>query len=243
MKKVLSLLVLFASISAAQTTSTSSVAELKQLAAQIKNNSATINAIPQTAGRKNAGLAILYSILLPGMGELYAGDYSTGMYFTIADGLLWGTLAGFNIYGDWKMDNYKSLAKTYAGITTQGKDSKFYTDLGIYMSVDEYNQIQELDRNFENVYDKSTHYWSWMSNDKRKEYRNLWTSSEQSYNNVRFVAGALILNRIISAINAVRLVSAHNKSLNTETSWNVSFGVMNNPTLPSGMTINFTKAF
>jgi hypothetical protein len=182
-------------------------------------------------------------MLLPGMGELYAGDYSTGMYFTIADGLLWGTLAGFNIYGNWQMDNYKALAQTYAGITPNGKDDKFYTDLGVYLSMDEYNQIQELDRNFDNVYDSGIHYWKWESNDKRKEYRSMWSSSEQAYTNVRFVAGALILNRIVSVINAVRLVSAYNKSLNPDVSWNLSFGVMNYPSLPSSMSMTFTKVF
>ena len=70
-----------------------------------------------------------------------------------------------------------------------------------------------------------------------------WSSSESSYTNVRFVVGALILNRVISAINAVRMVPAYNKNLPKELSWNVSVGVENHSTLPSSITFNFVKTF
>ena len=39
--------------------------------------------------RKNPGMAVILSLLLPGMGELYAGSYDEGKIFTIADGVLW----------------------------------------------------------------------------------------------------------------------------------------------------------
>jgi len=52
--------------------------------------------------KKSNGLAILYSMILPGMGELYAGSYDSGIYFTIADGVLWGTYVGMNVYGTGK---------------------------------------------------------------------------------------------------------------------------------------------
>ena len=75
------------------------------------------------ASRKNPGLAILFSLVLPGMGELYAGGYDSGKYFTIADGVLWGVFIGFNSYGNWKQDNYKSFAKSQAGVNLDGKDA------------------------------------------------------------------------------------------------------------------------
>lgn len=194
-------------------------------------------------GRKNPGLAIIYSMLLPGMGELYAGSYESGKYYTIADGLLWGVFAGFNIYGNWKEDNYKAFAQSNAGVNIQGKESEFFANVSSYLSVDDYNTEKELNRDFEQVYNTTEYYWKWASNEQRREYRELWSSSEQAYNNVRFAVGALILNRLISAINAVRLVAAHNRNLSTQTSWNVSFGVDNNPTLPSSLKINFVKSF
>jgi hypothetical protein len=71
----------------------------------------------------------------------------------------------------------------------------------------------------------------------------MWVSSEQSYNSLRFVVGALIINRIASAINAVRLVSAHNKQQAEELSWSIFAGVENTINLPNNFTINFQKNF
>lgn len=202
-----------------------------------------LNISEKSNSKKNPTLAILYSMLIPGMGELYANAYNSGMYFTITDGILWGVFAGFNIYGKWKEDNYKSFAQVKGGINTDGKDSDFYATIGIYISIDEYNRVKELNREFYNVYNPATHYWNWSSDNQRKEYREMWLSSEQAYNNVRFAVGALILNRIISAINAVRLVSAYNKNISSELSWNVNFDVLNNPNLPSTISLNFVKSF
>ena len=43
--------------------------------------------------------------------------------------------------------------------------------------------------------------------------------------------------------NAVRLVSAYNKNLSQEVSWNISVGLNNHPTLPTSITFNFVKSF
>jgi hypothetical protein len=71
----------------------------------------------------------------------------------------------------------------------------------------------------------------------------MWTSSEQTYNDLRFVVGAMILNRVVSAINAVRLVSAYNNRLEEELSWNVSVGIKHTVNLPTSLNINFQKTF
>jgi hypothetical protein len=116
MKNIISLVVLVSSISFAQIVQSKSLIELKQLSA-ISSQLSAVNSRQLAVGsqqltisnhhpssiihhsssiiqyqvsdtqRKSPALAILYSILLPGMGELYAGDYSSGKYFTIADGV------------------------------------------------------------------------------------------------------------------------------------------------------------
>lgn len=265
MKKIFLLVVLFSSILFAQENQIKSIIELKQQAAifQSSNIQYPVSSISDAAlsnqhpvssiqyqvssievkSRKNAGLAILYSLVLPGMGELYAGSYDSGKYFTIADGVLWGVFAGFNIYGNWQEDNYKSFAQSRGGVSNGGKTDEYYATIGIYQNIDDYNTAQELNREYSKVYKTSTHYWKWTSNDERKEYRSMWSSSESAYNNVRFAVGALILNRIVSAINAVRLVAAYNKNLSEQIGWNVSFGVENTATLPSSFTVSFVKSF
>ncbi len=254
MKKIISLVVLVSSIAFAQSNQAPSLSELKQQAAgnfqtaiplrtELKPAQANQDILPQDSRRKNPALAILYSMLLPGMGELYAGSYSSGKYFTIADGILWGTFAGFEYYANWKEKDYKSFAQSNAGVDLNGKDSDFYANVGVYISSDEYNKEMDLQGSFDKVYNSPSYHWEWGSNDQRKEYRGMWSSSENAFNNVRFVVGALILNRVISAINAVRLVAAYNKNLSVETSWNVSVGVDNRPNLPTSLTFNFVKEF
>lgn len=256
MKTIISLVVLISSISFAQTLQSKSLIELKQQSTfsyqhsdlEIQNPKFKIQNIelefrsPESE-KKNPALAILYSMLLPGMGELYAGDYSSGKYFTIADGALWGAFAGFEIYGKWKENDYKSFAESKGGVNLSGKEAEYFANIGIYQSIDDYNAAMELNRDFDKTYNTAAYYWKWGDNDQRKEYRDLWSSSESAFTNVRFVVGALILNRLISAVNAVRLVSAYNKNLSQEVTWNVSVGLNENPTLPTSITFNFVKSF
>ena len=193
--------------------------------------------------KKSPGLAIVYSLLLPGMGELYADAYDSGVYFTVADGVLWGTYIGMNVYGNWQKDRYISYAQTNADITTENKDDDYYATISEYLSIDQYNDQKAFERNFDEMYNTEQYFWKWNTSEERKTYRNLWVSSEQTFNDVRFVVGALLLNRVISAINAVRLVSKYNNNLSQEVGWNVSLGVQSYPDNTSSYNINFITSF
>lgn len=196
----------------------------------------------QERERKNPGLAVIYSLLLPGMGELYAGSYSSGKYFTIAEGALWLTYIGFNSYGNWQRDRYKAFAASNGGVNTSSKDADYFANISEYDNIYEYNYQQALNRNYSGVYDVNKYYWNWTDQD-RKTYRDMWSSSEGAFNNIRFVVGALILNRILSVIDAVRLVGRYNDNLEQNVGWNLSVGVINRSAIPSGLTLNFQTQF
>jgi hypothetical protein len=223
------------------------VNSILQLETEIKSSPATINteAIIREIEdeKKSVGLGIIYSLLLPGMGELYADAYDIGKYFTIADGILWGTYIGMSSYASWQEDNYKTYAGTYAGVDHSNKDEDYYATIGEYSSVESYNNQKALERNFDEMYDEQEYFWKWQTTDERKIYRDMWTSSEQTNNDLRFVVGGLILNRIISAINAARLVSSYNSSLKDEMSWNLSAGFDAMPNLPTSLSVRFSKSF
>ena len=193
--------------------------------------------------KKSPGIAILYSLLLPGMGELYADNYNAGKYFTIAEGLLWGTYIGMNVYANARENDYKAFAQAYGSANIEGKDNNYFATIGQYDNIEIYNDEKALERNFEEMYDTKTYYWKWQSSAERKTYRNIRTSSEQTFNDLRFVVGAMILNRIASAINAVRLVSSYNHNLQEELSWNISVGLQNNINLPTSLKLNFQTSF
>jgi len=222
---------------------------LQELKSSLKNSEdnypeVSLNLNPNISDtKKSVGLGIIYSLLLPGMGELYADAYDVGKYFTIADGILWGTFIGMNAYSSWQKDNYQSYAASRAGVDNNNKDENYYARIGEYTSIETYNDQKALERNFIEMYDEEKYFWKWNSVEERRTYRDMWTSSEQTSNDIRFVVGGLILNRVASAINAARLVTSYNKRLEEELSWNFSVGFMNQPNLPTSLTFNFQKSF
>ncbi len=244
MKKLIFLILALISVSFSQ--SSKNILELEEEIKSIRDNynhAFTSDTLIQNPAKKKTGLAILYSFLLPGMGELYAESYSSGQYFTIAEGALWGIFIGMNSYGNWQKDRYKSFALSKAGITSDGKDEEYFGTISQYISIEEYNNEKALERNFDEMYNPQKLYWNWGNQENREQYRSMWLSSEQTFNDVRFIVGAMIINRIASAINAVRLVAAYNKRINSEVSWNFSIGISKPVNLPQSLTFNFQKSF
>ena len=245
--KIIPLLFLFVTqIIYSQTSDFKSIQELKS---SIKNSDNVFhNPTPELNvnlddSKKSVGLGIIYSLLLPGMGELYADAYDIGKYFTIADGVLWGTFIGVSTYSNWQEDNYQSYAASNAGVNNNNKDEDYYATIGEYTSIETYNNEKALERNFDEMYDPDKYFWKWNSTEERKTYRDMWTSSEEANNSIRFIVGGLILNRVASAINAARLVNAYNKNLAEEVSWNFYVGFANRPNLPTSINFNFTTSF
>ncbi|MCK5571972.1 MAG: hypothetical protein KAJ12_04395 [Bacteroidetes bacterium] len=201
--------------------------------------------MPQEADddRKSPALAAVYSLLLPGMGELYAGNYSSGKYFTIADGVLWLTFIAFELHGNALRDDARAYSAARAGVITAGKDDQFFVDVGNFMNIDDYNQKQLRDREPDRLYDPALGYaWNWSSNTDRLLYRDQRVASENMYNNQKFVIAALIVNRVVSAINAARAAVAHNNALE-EAMRDVEFSasVMGGVTGPHGIMLSVKK--
>ena len=241
MKNILLTIIFIGTISFPQTENLLTLENEVKKSSADENISATLN--PEESTKKSTGLAIIYSLLLPGMGELYADSYSSGKYFTIAEGALWGIFIGMNSYANWQRDRYKSFAASDGGVDLSDKDADYFSNISQFISIDEYNNTKALERNFDEMYNTSTHYWNWGSTAERRTYRSMWISSEQTFNDVRFVVGALIVNRIISAVNAVRLVSAFNKRTSEEMGWNVSVGLSNNPDFSKSVIVNLVTYF
>jgi len=168
----------------------------------------------ETEAKKSPALAAVFSLLLPGMGELYAGGFNSGKYFLIADGALWLTYAGVELYGNSLRDDSRAYAVSAAGIDPTGKDDQFYVDIGNFLSTEEYNEKQLRDREPDRLYDATAGFaWSWNSDAARAVYRDQRISSEEAYNARKFIVAGLIINRVASAINAARSAIAHNSAL------------------------------
>lgn len=244
MKKIMLLIVLSAAAAYSQTGAKNTLLLMQNEIAKMNTGGNKIILFNgEKLEKKNTGLAVCLSLLLPGMGELYAGSFESGKYFTISDAVLWGTVIGFNAYGNWKRDNYKSFAQTYGGVNPDGKDEDYFANLGDYNSIEDYNREMDLQREFSSIYNTEKYYWNWGDASRRKEYRDMWRSSEQAFNNIRFAVGALILNRLVSVINAVRLVTAHNKKVEQMNSLDVSFSPNYFENTAVGISMNVRASF
>ncbi len=196
------------------------------------------------SGKKSTGLAAIYSLLLPGMGELYAGGFESGKYFLIAEGALWLTYASFEIYGNQIRDDARAFAQAHAGVNPAGKNDQFFVDIGNYLNTDEYNQQKLRDHDVTKLYDDPTYQWAWDTDPSRSTFREQRIASDNMYNNRKFVVGAILINHVGSAINAVRAAISHNKALSDAGGdLDIHANVMGGWANPHGMMLTVTKTF
>jgi hypothetical protein len=197
---------------------------------------------PAPAGKKSVGLAALYSLLLPGMGELYADGFSSGKYFLLAEGLLWLGYAGLEVYGNTLQDDARSFAAANAGVNPAGKDDQYFVDIGNFMNIRDYNEKQARDREVDRIYTPETAYaWQWRTDADRSQYRAQRIKAEEMWNGKKFVAAALIINHVASAINAGRSAVAYNRSLEQGLSFHAD--VMSDLGTPHGVLLTVTRHF
>jgi hypothetical protein len=195
--------------------------------------------------RKSPGLAVIYSLLLPGMGEWYTGDMSSGKYFLIGEGVLWLSYAAFEISGNDLRDASRSFAVSHAGVNTSGKDDQYFIDLGNFLSIDDYNAKKLRDRDIAKLYDPAAGYaWQWDSDAARAAYRSDRVRSETMYNSRKFVGAAILINHVASAINAARAAISHNSAIGAVLK-DVLVGVrVTGPAgRPDGMEMTITRTF
>lgn len=192
---------------------------------------------------KSVVLAAGLSLVLPGMGELYADNFGTGKYFLIADGVLWLTYAGLSMSSGWVQDDADIYMTQHAGASLAGKDDQFRVDVGNYLTVQEYNEAKLRARDYSRLYDPVVYYWSWDSAPNRNEYRELRISSDELERNATFVLGALVVNRLISAFVAGRSAASYNSRVREERAWNLGARLIGPPLQPHGMELRLTVLF
>jgi hypothetical protein len=179
------------------------------------------------------------------MGELYAGDFSSGKYFLVSEGLLWLTYAAFEIYGNSVRTDARTFATANAGVNPAGKNDQFYVDVGNFMNVADYNDKKLRDRSPSLVYDPAAGYaWAWGSDAQRLTFRDLRVHSENMFNNKKFVGAALLINHVASAINAARAAIAHNSAIGSLLGdLHLSASATGDPAAPNGFMVTLSRGF
>jgi len=167
--------------------------------------------------------AILYSLLLPGLGELYIGNDNRAKTFFIVDGVLWTAFIVFQIQGHRREDSYQQYAQTFAGVASTGHSDDYYSAIGQFGSSDVYESELKKESRLElwpDVgYDAMERYylenrvedfeeWEWSSFDNRVDYRELRSSSTLAYRRSGYFLAAAALNRVIASLFAYQGVKS-----------------------------------
>lgn len=178
-------------------------------------NEANKNNKSKSGGKKISALrAGLYSAILPGAGEYYAGNRSKARYFFAIEAIGWAGYIGYHFYSNMKKDDLIDFAATNANANLDGKDNDFLDLVGFYSSIDEYNKfgrVFDVERPY--LDDTEEFHWKWQSDQDQAVYRHLKNRSREADRRSEFMLGLIVVNRVISIIDAIRVAKKSNRKL------------------------------
>jgi hypothetical protein len=175
----------------------------------------------------------LFSAVLPGAGEYYSQSKPAAFTSLAAETVLWLGYFGFLQQAKWAERDYKKFAYAYSESNITNGSDEYYNDLQHYFSSDVYNNLVRLyardtglgrydwtseeynDFLEENLY-KGDETWNWHSSDIWYRYGELRREKNKFKIIAKFTIGAMIANRVVSMIKAVRAASKYNKNLSTQ---------------------------
>jgi len=179
---------------------------------------------PELVGQKSPGLAALMSLVLPGSGEFYMGQRGQATAFFSSEIVLWTGLLLNNLYANHLNDEYRIYAVQHAGVQSQGKDKQYWIDIGKYNSLYDFNEQRRRDRFFSALYPEDGNYfWLWDEENNRLRYDGKRIRAQEISNQDVYFYASILLNHLVSGINALRLARKHNRQLIENRSWGLRF--------------------
>jgi hypothetical protein len=169
----------------------------------------------RTGGRK----ALLFSLLLPGAGEMSLGEHRRATGFFIAEGAIWTHFVWFRVAGHLRKENYIDQAQLHAGVGVSSADDTYWKLLGQYQTsrgtgADAYEETLRREARDQFPSDPAAQdawvaerlpsgdrAWSWSSDEARTSYRVTRASSRRAYDRSKYSIAAAIANRLLSAID------------------------------------------
>lgn len=193
------------------------------------------------AGPKNPKLAMLYSLLLPGLGEHYLGHTGRAKIFFVTEGAIWTSFAVFRIQGSHRESLYKEYAQINAGVSERNDDD-FYRTIGNYISSDgPFSANEAVRRQARALYPNNPGLrdqyladngyfgddaWEWRDQNFLQQYKEMRTSSLDAYHRASLSLGLLVANRLISVLDTGIIASRRSRDDKDQAtlSWNVDAG-------------------
>lgn len=163
--------------------------------------------------------ALLYSLLLPGAGELSLGARGRAAGFFVAEGLIWTHYVWFQVAGRLRRDDYIEQAQLNAGVGVASGEDSYWKIVGQYerssgsgpgsYEEDVRREARDLfpdDPAAQDAYvsqnlPSGDQAWAWNSSELQKAYRGTRASSNRAFDRAKYSFAAAILNRLVSAVD------------------------------------------
>lgn len=174
------------------------------------------------AQKKDATMALLKSIVLPGWGHAGLGkEYKTRAYIHMgADIALLLSYWGVNTSTQRLQQNLYAHVEINAQTSIKNRDRAYKLAVGQFSSLGVYNEYQERNRNWNSfITDNSQNRWQWNSIENQADYIKMTNTIDSNNQQLPFIVTAMVANRIISGISA--FISARELNANQTTTVSV----------------------
>ena len=154
---------------------------------------------------------VVKSLVLPGWGEYSLGNQIRGRIFVLSETTLFLAILGSHFISKRQETEFRAYAAEHAGISPVGKDRQFWVDIGNYSSLSTFNEEHLRWRDFIALYENNdTWAWAWDSSNNRERFENMRIASDNWRLRGSFLIGGVVLNHIVSAIDALYLSKISN---------------------------------
>lgn len=148
------------------------------------------------------------SLLWPGWSQFRSGNTGRALFFTTAEVAIWTSYAVFNTQGNRREDSYREFAQQFAGVDAAPDEEDYWRAVASYWSSEDYNEDLRRDERVGFGEDAQPYTgelaWSWRSEERFGEYRELRADSIRAFDRASFVTLFAIVNRVASFVDAVR---------------------------------------
>ncbi|MBI4552370.1 MAG: hypothetical protein HY710_08915 [Candidatus Latescibacteria bacterium] len=169
------------------------------------------SSLTDSASHQSLRKAVFLSLLVPGLGEGYAGDWGRARVFFVAEAAAWTGFTVFRVFGRWRTNDARVYAAEHASVSLGGKPDSYFRIIGSYPSNAVYNEEQQLtQREHARLYTGDA-AWTWDSAAARKMYLSIRRSSERARVRSGYLVGLAIVNRLASAVDAVKAMNVRGR--------------------------------
>ncbi len=176
-----------------------------------------------TAGEPPGRLKTLgLSLLIPGLGHRALGRTDRAIGFMSAEAVFWGAFGVFETQGRLRKESYIKIAEQSGGVPdASGRSDEYYRLVGRYSSSEIYDDEVRRDaraRHGDDLDARAAYFeanrmpadqtWDWASSGARQRYREKRSDSNQAYKRAGYMIGVAVANRLLAAVDAMRLIHA-----------------------------------